>query len=103
MMASRRRRLENEPELSELDVNELAEVLADERCRKVLYYLVHARGRVELDELGRSVLEGDDEHAKVQLHHVVLPKLDDLGLLTYDLETHTVELMLSGSRVCGLC
>jgi hypothetical protein len=49
------------------------------------------------------VLEGDDEHAKVQLHHVVLPKLDDLGLLTYDLETHTVELMLSGSRVCGLC
>ena len=99
MMVTQKRRMEDEIGLDEFDVNGLAETLADERCRNVLYYLVQVGGRAELDELGRSALEIDDESAITRLHHVVLPKLDDVGLLTYDLETRTVELALSGSRV----
>ena len=99
MMVSQKRRLEDEVGLDELVVNGLAETLADDRCRNVLYYLVQVDGRAELDELGRSAFEVDDERANTRLHHVVLPKLDDVGLLTYDLETKTVELALPDSRV----
>ena len=99
MMVSQRRRLDDEIDLEELVANGLAEMLADDRCRNVLYYLVQVDGRADLDELGRSALDIDDESAITRLHHVVLPKLDDVGLLTYDLETHTVELAFSGSRV----
>lgn len=98
-MISQTRQLEDEIGLDELDVNGLAETLTDERCRGVLYYLIREGGRAELDELGCSALEADDECATSRLHHVVLPKLDDVGLLTYDLETHTVELALPDSRV----
>jgi hypothetical protein len=98
-MISQTWQVEDEIGLDELDVNGLAETLTDDRCRGVLYYLIQEGGRAELDELGRSALEAADERATSQLHHVVLPKLDDVGLLTYDLETHTAELALSGSRV----
>lgn len=101
-MISQTRQLEDEIGSDELDVNGTFETLDDDRCRGVLYYLVQEGGRAELDELGRSALEADDECATSRLHHVVLPKLDDVGLLTYDLETHTVELALSVSRVRDL-
>lgn len=99
MMISQRQRLEDEIGSAELDWDGTGEPLADHRCRSVLSYLVQADGRADLAELSRSALAGDAERAQLRLHHVVLPKLDDVGLLTYDLESQTVELARAGSRV----
>lgn len=72
----------------DLDVDEQLTVLADEDCRRVVYYF--RRRPVEtatLEELGRFVRErtdGDAGRAQVQLHHAVLPKLAEAGLLDYD-------------------
>lgn len=101
-MISQRRRLEDELGSVELDWDGTVETVADHRCRSVLSYLVQADGHADLDELGRSALAGDAERAKQRLHHVVLPKLDDVGLLTYDLESQTIELARDGSRVCDV-
>ena len=90
-MVSQRKRLTDETGSNELGVHGILETLADGRCRSVLSHLVWEGGRAELNELARSV--SNDEGAAVRLHHVVLPKLDDVGLLEYDPEAHTVELV----------
>ena len=90
-MVSQRKRLNDETGSNELGAHRILETLADGRCRSVLSHLVWQGGRAELDELARSAR--DDEGAAVRLHHVVLPKLDDVGLLEYDPEAHTVELL----------
>lgn len=98
-MVSRRKQLTDEIGSDELDVHGTFETLADGRYRCVLYHLVREGGRAELDELGHSASDVDGERAAIRLHHVVLPKLDDVGLLEYDPESHTVELAQPVPRV----
>lgn len=89
-MVSKKEQLTGGIDFGELDVHGILETLADGRYRRVLYRLIRNGGRAELDELAR--VSSDDEHAAIRLHHVVLPKLDDIGLLEYDPESHVVVL-----------
>ena len=91
-MVSQIQRLADGLTSEELDADRTLETMADSRCRNVLYYLVREGDSVELDELARFASDADHERAVIRLHHVTLPKLDDVGLLEYDPEAHTVEL-----------
>jgi len=82
---------------AELTRPERCELLADERRRAVLDSL-DGQSTVELEPLARSVAASGDsgvtddavERLKWMLHHVHLPKMDDLGVLEYDTADHVV-------------
>lgn len=76
--------------------------LADTRCRITLAILQQETRPVELDTLAqkiRVVEQATDERNKSTskkqlmtiLHHAHLPRLDDVGLISYDSEEHVVE------------
>lgn len=80
-----------------VNVDELLEVLSDERRRRVVSYLRGADDPVELAELSEGVAtrepdreadHGDD--VRISLHHVHLPKLAAIGVLDYDGRTRTI-------------
>lgn len=74
----------------------LFRVLADERCRLTLWYLdARTDGVARVDELVAYIVEvgsvTDEERARVQFHHVVLPRLYDHGFVEYDQRSRTVK------------
>lgn len=83
-----------------LTTTERHRVLAAERRRVTLEALGGLSGEVALTDLARGVArrEGgidaaDDEavrHVKTTLHHVHLPMMDDVGVLTYEPRSRTV-------------
>lgn len=79
--------------LETVDQEELA-VLVDERCREALTHLGgRSDGATSLAALASDC--GDDAvggraDPAVRLHHVTLPKLDDVGLVDYDADGRTV-------------
>lgn len=97
-MMSHRKRSADGIGATDPDADGILEALTDGRCRRALFHLVREGGRAELDDLARSASD-DDRSAAIRLHHVVLPKLDDVGLLEYDYETNTAELAHPVSRV----
>lgn len=70
------------------------EVLADRSCRLVLRYLGDNSGEVascgELAEYVAANTRKSPREARIQLHHVVLPKLDEVDLLEHDPRSRTV-------------
>lgn len=87
-------------EMIDTDAQGWDEVLgcfADERRRVVLSTLSLNDGPMDRADLAAEVAETAEADAQdsvhdvlVELHHVHLPKLDEAGLLTYDVEDHTV-------------
>ena len=77
------------------------EALANSQRRHVLAYLserseddpVHIDGLID-QVIARELVDGnstvDPDSVAATLHHVHLPKLDDLGLVDYDPETNVV-------------
>lgn len=87
----------------DVTVDALFDVLSIERRRIVLGYLLRQDGPVEVEELIDHVVaesqstddtQSDDVRLQVflNLHHVHLPKMDDVGLADYDRDRETVEL-----------
>ena len=87
---------ENEP-----SVDELFDVLGDERRRRVLAVLAERQSPIDAKQLAFAVAtRGNDdtvtlsesvvEDVHVTLHHVHLPKLDEAGLVDFDRDDHTV-------------
>lgn len=78
----------------------IAELFENPRRRRVAS-IVAERGRpVRLEELAGELSTGerspstsveDDETVRVSLHHVDLPRLDDVGLIDYDRTDRTVD------------
>lgn len=72
------------------------QALGDERRRKVLQYLqTHGDAPIPLQTLAENLSQpaGDASDVKtltIELHHHHLPKLDEAGLLDYDVEARTV-------------
>lgn len=76
-------------------LDELLTALADQHRRRTLYYL-QQENRAELDELAAAIAawlhDGPEcklpdetvEKAKIELHHVHLPKLDTADVIEYD-------------------
>lgn len=85
------------------DTDDVFNVLSDARRRHVLYYL-REHDAASLDELA-DVIAGwltvdrvtittptRRDRIRINLHHVHLPMLDDIGFLAYDREAHCARL-----------
>lgn len=76
--------------LAALNESDTYRLLASERCTVAFDMLSERTAPVELEDLARAVAafesEGEDavDEATIRLHHVHLPKLDELGLIDYD-------------------
>lgn len=80
------------------------ELLANEQRRLLLLVLQDSTGRISLDELARSVAARANEDTSltdsgpstdqvaISLHHNHLPKLDDAGIVDYDVDRREAEL-----------
>lgn len=83
-------------EVETIPTDTFLRVVANEQCRYVLTYLANASDEiVSVSELATHVKEhcsGSRTHEQivVRLHHVLLPKLEDTGLLEYDSRRNTV-------------
>jgi hypothetical protein len=83
----------------DLGADERHDLLASERRRAVLAVLTERAGPTELDDLAAAIAvrEGEEppaealERLAVSLHHVHLPRMDDLGVLDYDSSANRVE------------
>lgn len=117
-MASQIQRLSDDIDARGLPVDATVETLADRRCRNVLDHLVRQPDSADLDELAPCLSAGGDsrdggergdddddrddarrERAALRLHHVVLPKLADAGLIRYDPAENVAQLAESPARV----
>ncbi|PSP54802.1 hypothetical protein BRC82_08710 [Halobacteriales archaeon QS_1_67_19] len=87
-------------EANQLTVDALFDVFTDLRCRTVLAHLARESSAAELSELtSRLDEDGDSDRLVAQLHHVILPKLDDVGLVSYDWENNVARLEAPAQRV----
>ena len=84
----------------------LFELLANDRRRYVLHYLSQMIGAVSLDDLIEQVARWEDDPTRdrrerilTDLHHTHLPKLTDAGVVRYDLEQETVELLATANAL----
>lgn len=66
------------------------DVLASERCRALIGHLV-AEDALTVEDLAARLAEGAPG-IRTQLHHTYLPKLEDVGLVEYDVEGNRVRL-----------
>ena len=81
-------------------------LLTDERRRYALHYLSTTVGAVSLDDLAEQIAlwEGTPttnryERILTDLYHRHLPRLTDAGVVRYDPERETVELLDAADRV----
>lgn len=77
--------------------------LAHSYRRYVLYYLTTESEEVRLETLAETLADREDGHPtterhdakaniKAELHHMHLPKLVEFGIITFDMDTATIEL-----------
>ena len=71
-------------------------LLSSKHRRYILYYLTRCTGTVELRELADQLVRWDgtptDDRDRIStsLYHVHLPKLEEMGFVEWNRETHTV-------------
>lgn len=87
------------PSIDGLTETERHTLLRDERRRLTLDVLAERPATVDLSEVAAEVAAREDGCAageeavsqiEVALHHTHLPKMDELGVLSYQPETHLV-------------
>lgn len=82
-----------------LTTSEQCELLRSERRRLVVDILQDEAEPLALDVLAARIAEGETESegeetihsVSISLHHFHLPKMDEMGVLDYDAETHRIE------------
>lgn len=90
--------------IEHLTESEHHELFTAERRRTTLDILGESTGSMKLEDLAATVAERENggdvvedgavERVAGTLHHVHLPKMDDLGVIDYDPDTSRVELCL---------
>ncbi|WP_423998833.1 DUF7344 domain-containing protein [Haloarcula salina] len=78
-----------------VDWSVVFETLANEERRAVLRILTADQGTISVDDVARRLaVDPDDEkavhRARVQLHHIHLPKLNEAGLIVWSRDQGTV-------------
>lgn len=74
-------------------IDEVFMAVGNEYRRRVLYFLRQNGGVAGVDDLRRHLSERTDvgpETAATILHHAVLPRLDDVGMITYDRDAELI-------------
>lgn len=91
---------------SDLSPATIFDVLTNDRRRYALHYLFRKVGAIPLGELAEQIALWEDdptyeryERVLTGLHHVHLPKLTDSGLVRYEIEEETVELLESADQL----
>lgn len=88
----------------DVPINDVFRALSNHHVRYVLYYLHGLDSDTELSlahladvatawhatETGTVATAEDRDRIRIHLYHAVLPKLDDLGYLTFDTDTNTI-------------
>lgn len=92
---------QNQPlsEIESVSTDDVLDVLAKERRREVLSYLIECTDPVTVDALvahvesaGQAGIGNENENRlAVRFHHVDLPKMAAAGLVEYDREENVVE------------
>jgi hypothetical protein len=101
-MVSKTDRLCNDLNANGLPINAALDVLADPRCHAVVERLARENPPMELDELSLRLtpeIGESSDRVALRLHHVILPKFDDVGLVTYDPTANVVTLDEPGQRM----
>lgn len=74
--------------------DQLLYTLSNQRCRSVLSYFSDATEEsASLDDLATALPHHDpanENQFAIQLHHTILPRLEDTGIVDYDARTNTV-------------
>lgn len=86
------------PKPSSLNVNQgrddLLSALTDQHCRFVIAYFRNVSAdHASVDDVAAALARrdhADQTQVAIRLHHVALPKLDDVGFVDYDARTNTV-------------
>lgn len=82
-----------------LALDDVFDLLAEPRCRLVLYYLANREEVADLEELAEAIVRWEDDgpadrdlvdRVECELHHVHLPRLAEMQVLEYDIRTNTV-------------
>lgn len=76
---------EGEPS-QDLSRSERYRLLASERRRDAISELAGASAPVELEDLAAHLANGDEAETRIELHHVHLPMMAEMGILEYDHE-----------------
>ncbi|ODR80377.1 hypothetical protein BG842_02165 [Haladaptatus sp. W1] len=83
---------------SSIGIDDILKVIADPQRRHILSYLssdseTHCSVAKLVDHLQSQTTGADQSqrHLRQRLHHVHLPKLQDVGLITYDAETQKMQ------------
>ena len=90
----------------EMSTKALFGLLSDSRRRDAVRYLVARQHEVSLDELSAGIATRENPPSRqrlarisIDLHHVHLPKLADVGIVHYDPESGTVEPLAPASQL----
>lgn len=90
----------------DLSTSTIFDLLANARRRHVLQYLGQAIGAVRVSDLADqlALLEGDHTHEQYErictgLVHIDVPRLEAAGVLAYDPERETVELLEAADQL----
>lgn len=93
----------DEPAAQSLALDEIFEILKNERRRMVLEYLLEAEGTVEIGELSealaarendksvREITSVERKRVYVGLYQVHLPKMDSMGIVDFNKSRGTIE------------
>ena len=83
----------------EIESDRLFSSLADDQQRVLLDTLTSSGGKLRLDTLARKMSErdvnrmpGPAEEIEIRLHHALLPRLDEAGIVEYDVRERDVSL-----------
>lgn len=74
-------------------IDEVFKMMSDESRRRVLYYLRHHGGTADVDDLREHLSKRPTDEPveiSVDLHHRILPALDDSDLVAYDPQSDRV-------------
>ncbi|QSG03834.1 DUF7344 domain-containing protein [Natranaeroarchaeum sulfidigenes] len=94
------------PARSELSADVIFDLLSVTRRRHALYYISEQVGTVSLPDLSDALtvwepVEEERHHQRIAtgLYHRHLPKLADAGVLQYDADTDTIELLPAAEQL----
>lgn len=90
----------------QLSPTKIFDLLRDDRRRYILHYLFRHPGVVSLNDLADQITRWEEklsydcyERILTSLYHIHFPKLANAGLIQYDTEQETVELLETADQV----
>lgn len=80
------------------ELDKLLTVLADPHCRSIIFYFRNssAEAATVADLTSEVETHATEEEIAIQLHHSVLPRLDEAGIIEYNTRSNTARYLDHG-------